>query len=189
MVLSNGRESTNASHPLSLSEDSEREVLEEIRVYEVAIASVDAELQELFRQAAVLRSKKQRYLDLIGKCRGRITLALRAPDELLANIFEHCASDWAKAPLILSQVCRKWRQAAMSPAVWSRVSLTSESRDSISKSNQHAPYRANRRTLHRHTVAWGIYDSRFAALRYGMGSYRSTRHASILYMIAYGHFQ
>ncbi|VDB97526.1 unnamed protein product [Peniophora sp. CBMAI 1063] len=133
MALIDDQQSPPASHPLALSEDSVREVVEEIRVHELAVASVDAEMQELYRQAALLRSKKQKYLDLIGKCRGRITLALRVPDELLALVFEHCASDWAKAPLTFSQVCRKWRQAATAPNVWSRVSLTSESKDSVSK--------------------------------------------------------
>ncbi|KZV75400.1 hypothetical protein PENSPDRAFT_748541 [Peniophora sp. CONT] len=127
------RQSLTVYHPLALSDDSVRQVLEEIRIFEVAVASVDAEMQELFRQAAILRAKKQKYLDLIAKCRGRITLALRAPDELLALIFEHCASDWIKAPLTLSQVCRKWRQAAMTPSVWSRVPLTSESKDPVLK--------------------------------------------------------
>ncbi|KAI0028692.1 hypothetical protein K488DRAFT_57957 [Vararia minispora EC-137] len=117
-----------------LSEDDIANVMNEIRVYETAVTAVDAEIQELAKQAAILRHKKNRFMELIAQCRGRITLALRVPDEILAVIFEHCsASGWYRAPLTLSHVCRKWRQAAMTPSVFSRVHLWSDSRDPVAK--------------------------------------------------------
>jgi hypothetical protein len=61
-------------------------------------------------------------------------MVLRAPDEVLALIFEHSAAGgWVNAPLVSSHVCTKWRRASFVPRVWSHIHLTSESLDPISK--------------------------------------------------------
>ncbi|KAF8583160.1 hypothetical protein K439DRAFT_80170 [Ramaria rubella] len=43
------------------------------------------------------------------------------PLETLSNIFEFCALHDDSAPLPLSRVCRKWKEAATSPQIWSRI--------------------------------------------------------------------
>ncbi|TFY72758.1 hypothetical protein EVG20_g253 [Dentipellis fragilis] len=106
----------------------------QISDYEKTISSIETEIQDVLRQANALRVQRRYYLDLISKCRGTITLARRAPDEILAHIFEYCAaSGWAKAPLVASHVCSKWRRAALAPNVWSHVYLTSESLDPLQR--------------------------------------------------------
>ncbi|KAI0301841.1 hypothetical protein B0F90DRAFT_254506 [Multifurca ochricompacta] len=105
-----------------------------IRVHELGIESIDITIQNLLRQVQQLRTKRAHHLDAIAKCRGSISLAWRAPDDVLALIFEHCAaSGWANAPLIASHVCSKWRRASFSPRVWSHIYLTNDSLDPVAK--------------------------------------------------------
>ncbi|KAI0069075.1 hypothetical protein BV25DRAFT_1845075 [Artomyces pyxidatus] len=117
-----------------ISEEDISSVYGEIRDHEDAIAAIDAELQQLARESHRLYTRKAHLLDLISKCRGRITLARRAPDDVLALIFEHCVSSgWAKGALVVSQVCSKWRRASFAPRVWSHIHVTSDSQDPISR--------------------------------------------------------
>ncbi|KAI0321886.1 hypothetical protein OF83DRAFT_1031410, partial [Amylostereum chailletii] len=107
---------------------------DEIQTHRASIASIDVEVQALSHQIGRLNARKAHYLDLISKCRGKITLARRAPDEVLAHIFEHCVrGGWTKAPLVVSQVCAKWRQAASAPSVWAHVHLSSDNLDPVGK--------------------------------------------------------
>lgn len=65
------------------------------------IGELDKKLSDLAQQASSIRKEKQRHEDIISRCRGILTLARRAPDEILAYIFELCAADgWVKAPLV-----------------------------------------------------------------------------------------
>ncbi|KAI0049618.1 hypothetical protein FA95DRAFT_1537909 [Auriscalpium vulgare] len=127
-----------------MTEDSRLEVSEadiiavqrQTHAYREVISSIDTELQQLTQRIGRLRARKEHYLDLIAKCRGAISLARRAPDEVLALIFEFCvASGWARAPVVVSQVCFKWRRAALSPRVWSYVYLTTDSLDPIGRTS------------------------------------------------------
>ena len=105
-----------------------------IRSHELEIESIDTAIQSLLRQVQQLRTQRARHADVIAKCRGAVSLVLRAPDDVLALIFEQCAaSGWPNAPLVLSHVCTKWRRASFVPRVWSHVYLTSESVDTIAK--------------------------------------------------------
>ncbi|KAI0303100.1 hypothetical protein BC826DRAFT_903843, partial [Russula brevipes] len=86
------------------------------------------------REVQQLRAEKAYHLDAISKHRGSISLALRAPDDVLALIFEHStAGGWTNAPLVTSHVCAKWRRASFVPRVWSHIDLTSESMDPVAK--------------------------------------------------------
>ncbi|THH17957.1 hypothetical protein EW146_g2951 [Bondarzewia mesenterica] len=117
-----------------LSREDILEVHKQIHEHEQAIASVDAKLEELMKEAHRLRITKSRYQDLVSKRKGIITLARLAPDEVLAQIFEHCVAEgWARAPLAVSQVCAKWRRAALTPRVWSHILLTSDSLDPVGR--------------------------------------------------------
>lgn len=105
-----------------------------IRNHELEVESIDITIQNVFRQVQQLRAKRAYHLDTIAKCRGSISLARRAPDDVLALIFEHAAAGgWINAPLVASQVCAKWRRASFVPCVWSHVHLTSESLDPVAK--------------------------------------------------------
>jgi hypothetical protein len=105
-----------------------------IRSHELEIESIDTSIQSLLRQLQQLRAQRARHVDAIAKCRGSISLALRAPDDVLALIFEQCAAGgWANAPLVLSHVCSKWRRASFAPRVWSHIYLTSDSLDPVAK--------------------------------------------------------
>lgn len=105
-----------------------------IRSHELEVESIDTAIQSLLRQVQQLRTQRARHAETITKCRGSISLVLRAPDDVLALIFEQCAaSGWANAPLVVSHVCSKWRRASFVPRVWSHIYLTSGSRDAVSK--------------------------------------------------------
>ncbi|KAI0269286.1 hypothetical protein BC834DRAFT_820082 [Gloeopeniophorella convolvens] len=107
-----------------------------IRLHEQEIASIDAAIQNALRQVNQLRMQKAQHLGAIAKYRGSISLAWRSPEDVLALIFEHCAaSGWANAPLVISHVCSKWRQASFFPRVWSHIHLTSQSVDPVGKTH------------------------------------------------------
>ena len=105
-----------------------------IRSHELQVESIDIAIQRILRQIQQLRAQRTRHVDAIAKCRGSISLALRAPDDVLALIFEQCAAGgWANAPLVVSHVCSKWRRASFVPRVWSYIYLTGESMDAVAK--------------------------------------------------------
>jgi hypothetical protein len=105
-----------------------------IRGHELEIESIDTSIQSLLIQLQQLRTQRARHVDTVAKYRGSISLVLRAPDEVLALIFEHCAaSGWVNAPLVLSHVCTKWRRASFAPRVWSHIHLTSDSLYPVAK--------------------------------------------------------
>lgn len=105
-----------------------------IREHELEVESIDIAIQNVLRQAHQLRAKRIHHLDTIAKCRGSISLARWAPDDVLALIFEHAAAGgWANAPLVASQVCSKWRRASFTPRVWSHVHLTSGIQDPVAR--------------------------------------------------------
>jgi hypothetical protein len=105
-----------------------------IHKHRLEIDSIDVIIQNMLRAVQQLRAEKAYHLDAISKHRGSISLALRAPDDVLALVFEHSAAGgWANAPLVTSHVCAKWRRASFVPRVWSHVHLTSESREPIAK--------------------------------------------------------
>ncbi|KAH8999412.1 hypothetical protein EDB92DRAFT_1813156 [Lactarius akahatsu] len=119
-----------------------------IRSHELEIESLDTVIQSILRRVQQLRAQRARHADAIAKFRGSISMALRAPDDVLSLIFEHCAADgWANAPLVVSHVCRKWRRASYFPRVWSYIYLSSDSLNVISKTRLwlsralHAPLR------------------------------------------------
>ena len=105
-----------------------------IRRHELEIEAIDITIQNILRELQQLRVEKAYHLNTIAKSRGSISLARRAPDDVLALIFEHCAaSGWADAPLVTSHVCAKWRRASFVPRVWSHIHLTSESLNPVAK--------------------------------------------------------
>jgi len=104
-------------------------VHEAIAIQEKAISALDNEIAVLMCNVRRLTHQKSQHLARIRHCRSLITLATRIPSELLATIFEHAASDWARAPIIVSHVCSVWRAAATLPGVWSHIYINCASRD------------------------------------------------------------
>lgn len=105
-----------------------------IRSHELEVEYIEVAIQDVLRQLHQLRTKRAYHLDTIAKCRASISLARRAPDDVLALIFECAAAGgWVNAPLITSQVCAKWRRASFVPRVWSHVHLSSESLHPVAK--------------------------------------------------------
>jgi hypothetical protein len=105
-----------------------------IRNHELEVESIDITIQNVLRQLQQLRAKRAYHLDTIAKCRVSVSWARRAPDDVLALIFEHAAAGgWVNAPLVTSQVCAKWRRASLFPRVWSHVHLTGESLNPVAK--------------------------------------------------------
>ncbi|TFK55765.1 hypothetical protein OE88DRAFT_1652232 [Heliocybe sulcata] len=115
-------------------EESAR-VHEEIQTHQRAIASIDEEIQALFRTMYTLRERRAQHEVQIKRCKGLITWARRMPPEVLAKIFLHCVEDgWNQAPLAVSMVCSSWRFAARNyPRVWSHVHVNMEEYDPVSR--------------------------------------------------------
>ena len=104
-------------------------VHQDTAIQEKAIASLDNEIAVLMRNVRRLTHQKAQHNARIRHCRSLITLATRIAPELLATIFEHAASDWPRAPLVVSHVCSVWRAAATLPGVWSHIYVNCDSRD------------------------------------------------------------
>lgn len=100
-----------------------------ISLQEKAITSIDSEIEALMRDVRRLAHQKSQHYGRIRHLKSLISLATRIPAEMLAIIFEHAASDWARAPLVVSHVCSAWRAAASVPGVWSHIYVNCESRD------------------------------------------------------------
>ena len=104
-----------------------------IATNESSLASLNEEIEACSRQLSALHAKSCARLLTIRRCQAAMTLARLIPPELLAKIFEH-ASDtgWTRAPIVVSQVCSTWRDAAHShPGVWSRVTVNLDMRDPV----------------------------------------------------------
>ncbi|EPS95873.1 hypothetical protein FOMPIDRAFT_1043397 [Fomitopsis schrenkii] len=94
----------------------------EIRRHELAISSIHSRIASLLTEVAQLRVEEADHQAAIRTCKGVTTLARLIPDELLAQIFQHCVADgWTLAPVVVSAVCSAWRRAARAPRVWSHV--------------------------------------------------------------------
>jgi hypothetical protein len=115
------------------SVDESLAILATIRNHDLGTESLDATLS-LLRRVQQFCAQEARHTEIIAKCPGSSSLALHAPDDVLALIFEQCASDvWANAPLVLSHVCSKWRRASFAPRVWSLIYLSGNSLDPVAK--------------------------------------------------------
>ncbi|TFK89927.1 hypothetical protein K466DRAFT_544287 [Polyporus arcularius HHB13444] len=90
--------------------------------HELSIEAIEERIQGLLVQVRDLRYDQAKHRAAIERCSGILTLARRLPAELLIKIFMHCVEDgWTPAPLVVSHVCSAWRNAALSPKVWSHV--------------------------------------------------------------------
>jgi hypothetical protein len=105
-----------------------------IQEQELAIRTVEQEIQALRAQIARAHITQNRHREVIARCKAVITLARRLPEELLAKIFEFCVADgWTRAPVVVSHVCSSWRRSAMTPRVWSYVYIDGDNPDAVGR--------------------------------------------------------
>ncbi|KAG2077518.1 hypothetical protein BDR04DRAFT_1138849 [Suillus decipiens] len=129
-----------------LTEDDTILIHQNMMADEEAIQELNSEMTILNSVLERLRLQRDKHQENIRRARSLLTLARRLPPELLARIFEMCAtSGWTRAPVVVSQVCLAWRKAAAFPCVWSHLFLDLRSGNSTGKVEfwlskvQHAP--------------------------------------------------
>jgi hypothetical protein len=90
---------------------------------------IEEETERLLKQ---LRLQRRQVQDTIGTHRAILSPLRRVPPEILSDIFVQCLPRTQyigpmrhQAPLLLGQICRRWRQVAFStPQLWSSISIT-----------------------------------------------------------------
>ena len=128
---------TRHEHNLYRVEPTEEDVKKAkalIASHEDSISVLNGRISELYTQIRRIEEHKKAHLAEIIKSRGVLTMARRMPGELLARIFEECiAEGWTRAPVVVSQVCSTWREAAMDPRVWSHVYIDCDKGNPLSR--------------------------------------------------------
>lgn len=93
----------------------------EIRRHEGAISSIHCRIASLLTEVAQLKVEEADHQAAIRTCKGVTTLARLIPDELLAQIFQHCVADgWTRAPRrrlrgLFRMAARRPRPARLEP--------------------------------------------------------------------------
>ena len=116
---------------------------------ESSLASLNEEVEACSRQLSALRAKSYTHILTIQRCKAAMSIKRLLPPELLAKIFEHASEmGWARAPIVVSQVCSTWRAAAHShPSVWSRITVNLDTRDPV-RWTTHSLQMARKAPLH-----------------------------------------
>jgi len=116
------------------SQDGIDKALSEIRENEEAIDALNSQITRLMVEVRVLEDRKRKHGITIFRNRGLLTLARRMPGEILARIFMLCVGDgWTRAPVVVSQVCSAWREAAKTPAIWSCLYVDCDKGDPVAR--------------------------------------------------------
>lgn len=108
----------------------------ELSHLENQVANVQSILQELLRERDVAQQFVDSHRALLAPIR-------RMPLEIMQEIFVHCLPtdqfirpDAYKAPLLLGQICRAWRRAALStPALWNSLAIQLSQKNSDRRIN------------------------------------------------------
>lgn len=128
---------TRAEHNLYRFEPTAEEIKkaqEHIATHENHIADLDGQISKLFEHVRRIEEDKKRHTTEILKSKGVLTMARRSPPEILAKIFEVCVADgWTRAPIVLSQVCSAWREAAHIPRIWSHIYIDCNRGDPVAR--------------------------------------------------------
>lgn len=121
-------------HPFSPSLDVVLKAQQEISDHEAAMTVLQRQLDGLIHQARRVEEEKRKHVLAIMRCRSLLSLASRLPGELLARIFEYAVWDgWTRGPIVVSQVCSSWRDAAKVPSVWSHVYIDCDKGDPLAR--------------------------------------------------------
>ncbi|KAJ3756000.1 hypothetical protein EV360DRAFT_85370 [Lentinula raphanica] len=98
---------------------------------EALISGAQQELVELDSEMFRIRVRRNRVQNFLDDHRTLLSPIRRLPTETLAEIFTHCLPtrrfpirSLKEAPLLLTMVCRKWREIAMAhPPLWSALHI------------------------------------------------------------------
>ncbi|KAL0950003.1 hypothetical protein HGRIS_010013 [Hohenbuehelia grisea] len=94
------------------------------------ISRIEKEVARLQRRIFNLRVTKQELKKNVQAHRALTSRSRRLPADVLAEIFTHCLPTTPKcrthkAPLLLGQICRTWRETSRStPRLWSSIHIT-----------------------------------------------------------------
>ncbi|KAJ3718469.1 hypothetical protein C8R42DRAFT_585997, partial [Lentinula raphanica] len=110
------------SHAPSPSERTELEAL---------ISGAQQELIELDSEISRIHVQRNRVQNFLDEHRNLLSPIRRLPIETMAEIFMHCLPthrfpirSLKEAPLLLTMVCRRWREIAMAhPRLWSALHI------------------------------------------------------------------
>ena len=106
------------------------EIRRTVQMTEKSISAVDEEIARLEETLFDLQSKRRKMMEYTKAHKALIAPARTLPTELLAEIFTLCLSenwhdrrfDVRQAPLLLSNICKRWREIALStPFLWSTL--------------------------------------------------------------------
>ncbi|THH12314.1 hypothetical protein EW145_g27 [Phellinidium pouzarii] len=116
------------------SDDDMQKAREQIAQHEYTISVLQSKTNDLYREIRRIDEEKGKHIAAIAKYKGVLTLANRIPGELLARIFELAVmSGWTRAPIVVSQVCSFWREAAGAPSVWSHIYVDCDKGDPVAR--------------------------------------------------------
>lgn len=102
----------------------------EIAKHEGVISVLQSQINSLVQQISAVEVEKRRHEKEIKRQLAILSLAGRVPGEVLTHIFELAIFDgWTLGPLIVSQVCMSWREAAKAPSVWSQLYIDCDKGD------------------------------------------------------------
>ncbi|THU79803.1 hypothetical protein K435DRAFT_697061, partial [Dendrothele bispora CBS 962.96] len=98
---------------------------------EQELRNIDEEIARLDTLLDHLRSRKEKLASYIHKHRQLLSPIRRIPPEIIAELFTYClpsthppTRDLSEAPLLLTLVCKQWRQIAFStPYMWSALHI------------------------------------------------------------------
>ncbi|RXW17586.1 hypothetical protein EST38_g8267 [Candolleomyces aberdarensis] len=96
------------------------------------LQKVDAEIDEITHRLSALYSERATLTTRVQKPQGVCSLVRQLPDDILGEIFIRCLpSDrlpglrFADAPLLLTTICRRWRDVAtLTPRIWANLNVT-----------------------------------------------------------------
>jgi len=95
------------------------------------IRSIEHELTDLKTRLKALRKEHKSLIRQVEICQTIITLPRRLPDDILSEIFyqslpttHNAAMSKSVPPLIFTQICKHWREVALStPRLWSTIHI------------------------------------------------------------------
>ncbi|KAK7031038.1 hypothetical protein VNI00_013828 [Paramarasmius palmivorus] len=102
---------------------------EELREIEDLVSAPEEKIQLLNEKISQLQAERDGLQSFIDNHRALLSPARRLPRDILAEIFLHClptdrlpSCDGRKAPLVLTTICRFWREIAVTtPRLWRAI--------------------------------------------------------------------
>lgn len=130
----------NEELPASVMEDLQKGIAKPPQ----ELADLDEEIDELERRSTQLKIKRQQIQEYLSQYDCLLSPIRRLPTDILHSIFHHCLPtrrdpimSATEAPILLTHICRAWRQIAYSsPTLWARLYITFSDEDALVDSGQ-----------------------------------------------------